>query len=348
MKISIHGLLAGLSLLSIGMPGQAQDIHWSGFLSVVGGKIVGGDENSVYDAGFFGYDGGIYDDKFEFNQESIIGLQGQTVLDDRLRATVQIIGRGGERFDVSAEWAYLSYDLTKTLTLNVGKFRHPVYYFSDFLDVGYAYDWIRPPTQVYNGPSAMTGANLYYSKVLGDYYLTSQAWYGSADTVWSGLDFEVFNNQGINVTWGRDWWRLRGVYHTTDFNLNNPPGAPLGTVIESDLKYHALALIIEHDDLQFIAEHTDMKVPGADIQRWWYATIGYTFGNFTPHFTYNRNPNNPINTAAWAQTSTVLTYGLRWDFHPGVAFKTEYVAYDYEDEAQADFGHLSFAIDMLF
>lgn len=351
MKKLTKPIIAGLALLLGASPCYSEKIRWNGFLSVVGGRIISGDDNSIYDGGFFGYDGGRYSgakSSFEFNQESMIGLQGQAVLDEKLRATVQIIGRGGERFQASAEWAYLSYDLNNAFTLNVGKFRHPVYYYSDFLDVGYTYHWIRPPTQVYNGPSAMTGANLFYSQLVGDFYITSQAWFGSAPVVWDGLNFDVYNNKGINFTFGQDWWKLRAVYHTTDFNLYDPPGAPVGTVVENKLTYYAFAAIIETDTIDVIAEYTDMKLPNVPLQKWWYISAGYSIGDFTPHITYNENPNNPINPYGWAQSAEVLTYGVRWDFHPGVAFKAEYVSYDYEAETQADFDHISFGIDMLF
>ena len=97
----------------------AGEIKWSGFMSVVAGKMLEDDQTS-YES---------YDDDILFSPESMIGLQGQALISDNFRGTLQVVGKGGnDDYNAQVEWAYVSYDVTNDLTVNAGRFRIPLYY----------------------------------------------------------------------------------------------------------------------------------------------------------------------------------------------------------------------------
>jgi hypothetical protein len=121
------------------LPSQAQDkIQWSGFGNIAAGMTTGSDDE------LFGYDNDV-----DFNPESLFALQAKANLSEKLSVTAQIMSRGSEDFDLGVEWAYLQYQLTDAASINVGKLRLPFYMYSDSLDVGYSYHWLRTPQSVY-------------------------------------------------------------------------------------------------------------------------------------------------------------------------------------------------------
>jgi len=76
----------------------------------------------------------------------------------------------------------LSYEINDSTQINAGKLRIPFYRYSDFLDVGYAYPWARPPQTVYNLVfSTFDGLSIVNNHTIGDWDSTVQAVYGSYD-----------------------------------------------------------------------------------------------------------------------------------------------------------------------
>lgn len=57
---------------------------------------------------------------------------------ENLSVTGQLVARG-DTSEVKAEWLYLSYQFNPNLRINVGRQRMPLFLYSDYMDVGYAY-----------------------------------------------------------------------------------------------------------------------------------------------------------------------------------------------------------------
>lgn len=273
----------------------AADINWNGFLSVAAGKTTTTDTTYLVEPTSDGY----YDDKVRFDPESVVGLQAQVILSDRLRSTIQMVSKGANDFNTTVDWAYLSYDLTDDLTLNAGRFRLPLFYYSDFLDVGYAYHWIRPPVEVYNAFTAgVEGINFYHSKLWGSVQLETQLWYGAIDSeiVVDGavsdfatdpetgqlvfdpitgapimsstpaeitIGFDVSNNAGITSTLSWNWLKFRLLYNETDIaqsvRTSIPQPIPLIVGADIDVTFLAAALMVDVDDLFVRSEYTRAK-----------------------------------------------------------------------------------------
>ena len=71
------------------------------------------------------------------------------MIDDRLSATPASGRVAPSNFKADVDWAYVSYELTPKLLVQAGHKRLPIYYYSDFMYVGYAYPWVRPPQDLY-------------------------------------------------------------------------------------------------------------------------------------------------------------------------------------------------------
>jgi hypothetical protein len=131
---------------------------------------------------------GIYEKEkgWQFDQESLIGVQIKE-FSSTFSATAQFIARANNPNQGSrptVDWAYLTWQPSEdsAWTFQAGRFRIPLYYYSDYLYVGYAYPWVRPAPDVYGWPIyAYNGANVSYRTQLGqsDWAMTATAWTGS-------------------------------------------------------------------------------------------------------------------------------------------------------------------------
>lgn len=257
-------------------PSNAAEINWNGFMSIAAGKTTTSDMTYLVEP----TSNGVYDNEIRFDPESVVGLQAQVVISDRLRATVQMVSKGANDFNTTVDWAYLSYALTNDLTMNAGRFRLPLFYYSDFLDVGYAYHWIRPPVEVYNAFTAgLEGVNFYHSKLFGAVQLETQVWYGAIDSESTSegtvseyaadpetgmpvLDpmfgfpvllsstpanittrFDVSNNTGITSTLSWNWLRFRLLYNETEIaqSVTTSIPQPTALIVDADLDVSFMA-----------------------------------------------------------------------------------------------------------
>lgn len=126
-------------------------IQMSGYGSFVAGKVVGGDPDPSGEKEFqvdF-YDYAFYTEELDFEQESMVALQLRADILEQLTATIQLVSKGADAWTPDIDWAYLTYELSESGSLMVGRRMLPMYYFSEYMEVGYAYPWIRPPANLY-------------------------------------------------------------------------------------------------------------------------------------------------------------------------------------------------------
>ena len=131
-------LLCLAMLFTLTSPSWAE-VTFNGFASIVGG-ITSNDEES-----YLGFE-----DNLDFREDTLGALQARAVVDDKTHITAQILARGEEDFEADFEWLYLTYSLTDDTDVLLGRVRTPLYHYSEYLDVGYAYHWIKPPEVFYS------------------------------------------------------------------------------------------------------------------------------------------------------------------------------------------------------
>lgn len=250
-----HSLALTIALCMMAPLTQAGDINFSGFLSVGGGFVD--DENSP---AYNGYD----EEDLTFNK-NLLGLQVTGQVNEKITATAQLIARSENDYEVNAEWAYLTWQASDSVKVRAGRLRTPFYMYSDFLDVGYAYAWITPPSEVYYLPfNNVDGIDVYATQTLGIFDTSIQAYFGSFDDelMLGGVPSEAKtrNQMGVAGTLGKDWWTLRAAYHQSELTVDVSPIPISPTMTMGDfataltsLGYpdNAARLLVEEDDAVF-------------------------------------------------------------------------------------------------
>lgn len=286
---------------------NAADIRWNGFASITGGIST---SEATRDDGqelrLYGYN----DDDFNFRPESKLALQASSNLGNGLSVTAQAIARGSDDFNVEMEWAFVSYDFGDASRINVGKLRIPFYQYSDFLDVGYAYPWIRPPQSVYDlFFSTMEGANLQFNGALGSWDSGVQLVLGRTanELTISGEESQadLRNLWGGAWTVNNDWLTLRAAYFQADTSITNTTLATIeGGLRAASFTDNADAFAVSEDKGSFVGlgfkadngnwlfagEVTQIKVEDSFIadQDSAYLTLGKTFNDLMFHITYEQ------------------------------------------------------------
>ena len=270
-------LAGGLSMMS----GLVQaEIQFNGFMSVGAGMTFDEDEQ------FAGYE-----DSLSFRPDSVVGLQASADLGDGLSATAQLVARGNDDSKVKAEWLYLSYQALPDLRVNVGRQRMPLYMYSDFLEVGYAYHWLRPPTTVYSSPiSSYDGLSALYSRYIGDLETTVQVVGGSyqeSDVLAPsgariGIDMQDYIGGVLSLAY--EPVTLRATYHQASLGLSDGAlfnglqalrGTGAGSVdlrraidLEGiDLTFMALGMTVDVADILFVARVNVIGLADVDCHR---------------------------------------------------------------------------------
>jgi hypothetical protein len=189
-------------------------LQLSGFARVVLGYLDEG--NATY----FGYDDGI-----SFDQQSLIGLQADYQIFDKLSATGQFVGHSGDLRESGLEWLYLTYAPTRSTRIKLGKQRIPFFNYSDSLDVGFAYPWVTLPQQVYSSIPFST-----FEGILANYQWSGkkvgfdiEGYWGSFDNTYnspgSEVPAEVDNLHGLITKINYDNWTFRTSYHSGDTDV---------------------------------------------------------------------------------------------------------------------------------
>ncbi|KZZ50995.1 hypothetical protein A3759_03580 [Thalassolituus sp. HI0120] len=160
-----------------------------------------------------------------FENDTMLGLQVSKPLSERTSATVQIIADGENDFHVDTSLAFISHALNENTDLRAGRLRIPFFYYSEFLDVGYAYNWVRPTSDVYSIPfDDYDGVDITHRFSLGDSDAQVQVNSGrrNKDINLFGENYESQLNRinGISLTLFSGDFTHRLGYQQTEMNLD--------------------------------------------------------------------------------------------------------------------------------
>ncbi|MCE9685360.1 hypothetical protein LZP73_03905 [Shewanella sp. AS16] len=312
-----------------------EKFNFNGFIS---GAYISSDNDAGYD-----YAGS----SANFDQDSKFGLQGAFQVNDSTQAVMQLMMRGEDNWDPELEWAYLSHSFANGIQVRGGKLRLPLFMYSDYLDVGYAQPWARPPEEVYNGVpvSAYTGLDISYDLELADSTLTFQGFGGSSRV---NANADLKNSLGGNLNWTDETWTLRATYAqgtlegkvTTQVNLSPDPSVPVYadyTLIAFDddkATFTGVGASYDNGNYLVVAEWTRSEIDGLypDTDSG-YLTLGYRINDFTPYATLAYlatqddaqrtivDQQSAVLAAAFNAERTSYSLGLRWDVLANIALK---------------------------
>jgi hypothetical protein len=343
-----------LLALAIASPAMANDLNINGFLSV-GASMLDVDDNSnkTLVAGA--------DNQGGFKQNTVLGIQIQKQVNDTTSATGQLVSRGSDDYSTEAAWAFVTYAANDDIDLRMGRLRVPFFQYSDFLEVGYAYNWVRPPGDVYRVPfSSIDGIDFTQRFSSGNLDGSVQVYYGrfqgdfDTQTDVYAADFRNFTGVVLSANMGNFGTRLS--YHQAELllDISDPTSvfsqaaagaAGISTLLADpsaaeDFSFEGqtsqfigAAFTYDNGTYSAVAEWTALEHENSlflDDQAW-LVGVSARMGVFTPHLTYssekdsfdsgNEGAIQELLPLQYEQTS--ITAGLRYDYDSSTALKFE-------------------------
>ncbi len=283
--------------------------EWAGF-GTIGAAVL--DDDSINEVN--GLPHNLLDEDVQFDVDSRLGFQGTTFFNENFSATLQVVADSAEEDEVQLEWAYLSYDVSESLKLRIGRQRRPLYELSDVLPVGYVYPWVRPPLEVYARDvqvyDEIDAIDVLYRFTVNEWDVSTELYYGGS----SGEalvakdeqgDYELRDDYGVILRMERDWLSLRLGYHRSpDFDVDPSEGlqslfqgleaAGFSDIVDDMRKeglegeFISISAGIDYEDWLMNAEviHVPVKGGAVPVEDSWYIMGGRRFGPWTLHLTY--------------------------------------------------------------
>ncbi len=314
---------------------QANAVEFDGFLTA--GFATHGEEGATYL--------NTITDDVRFDNDSKFGLQITADVAENMQVVSQVLASGAdENFDLDVEWAYLDWRLSDTISLRGGKVKEPVFLISDYIEVGYAYPWIRPPQEVYkNNPiNTINGMEALVQTEIGGMGLTIQPYIGTNTEQVPGistLEFDASNFFGAAIQLSSRNFTFQVSFLDTDVSVNGTfMGGSLSSTGTATLSSAGFSTDINNfvmyaeyvtRDIESTVTAPSMSEPPMDTlfadQDAWYVTLGYRMGKYLPHLTIASSEAEPVAmmgaTAGDSQDS--ITLGVRYEINDSAAFKFE-------------------------
>ncbi|MES2298491.1 MAG: hypothetical protein V4582_15710 [Pseudomonadota bacterium] len=284
---------------------------------------------------------------WQFDQESLVGVQIRKEFSPTLSATAQLVSRSnnptyGSR--PTLDWAYMTWQPSadSAWTVQAGRFRIPLYYYSDYLYIGYAYPWVRPMPDVYGWPIyAYNGANLTYRTQLGstDWAATFHGWTGGYTQKNDAYDTIIYWGDSTHESWkdilGGYVAANNGVIDVRAMMMTykdstwqeDAQGNRSYLLQVQDQKTRIMGLSVNMDYKNWLVKtevdrylQTDDVKGLNNIYKYALFSVGYQFGNWTPMYSQSR-----YRTVASPIEGRDTRYvSLRWDFAKNTALKVQY------------------------
>jgi len=201
----------------------------SGFYTIMAGKMLGGSHSNVQDYNCPCYisdyaQASVYTgtSRLQWKPDSKVGAQGSATYND-FSITAQAVVRGATGA-ANLEWLYGNYNLNNQISVQLGRKRLPMFYYSDVQDIGISLPWTHLPPSLYGWEAVnYNGINLRYQDRWSDWSATANLLAGDESINNSGY-WKIYNGRqsqssvkwsniiGGDLTLSRDWLETRAVY----------------------------------------------------------------------------------------------------------------------------------------
>jgi len=336
---------------------QSGSLRLTGFYNVTGAKVLSG--SSQGSAAPWSYQQwncpcsmqnweytGVYEKEkgFQLDQETLVGVQIRKEFSPTLSATMQLVARANNPNEGSRptiDWAYATWtpSTDSAWTFQGGRQRIPLYYYSDYLYIGYAYPWVRPAPDVYGWPIfTYDGVNATYRTQLGnsDWAMTVHGWTGGftqkddayytriyyttpTHDAWKkiigsyvAINNGIFDVRAMVMRHNETVWQDVGGMRTT--LLDNQPTRIMG--LSANMDYKNWLIKTEVDRFEQINPAQGIN----NVYKYMLAGVGYTYGKWTPMYTFSRY--RTVTAPIEGRNTQYLS--LRWDFMKDTALKVQY------------------------
>lgn len=343
--LAAAGMLTAATISSAATVGGVE-LNGSGFMTVGVGKMLGGSNQNVndYNCPCFASDyaqAGVYDNSsgLQWKPDSKLGLQGRASFAENLfSVTAQAVSRGAKDGAINLEWLYASLKVNDKVTIQAGRKRLPMFYYSDTQDIGVALPWAHLPPQLYGWEAVnYNGANISYQDQWGNWSATSNLMAGSENRQDSGY-WKIYNGRqnrtdvkwdnivGADLTLSKDWFETRLVYIQTNIEENSISGvwdpatqtyvASTGSTIKSQQQISGVAFNIDYNDWLVRSEFIQIKRPGNTwTDRAAIIGAGYHYGKWQPMITWAsyKGEATADSTQGYQEGHFTVSYTLRYD-----------------------------------
>ena len=281
-------------------------------------------------------------DSWRGDQLSKFGAQLTYGVTDTVGLTLQTTAKAyGDEWKANLEWAYLSWQSTDNLMLRFGRLRTPVYMYSESIDVGFSYPWLRLPDEVYSQVqlSNYEGADIVYNLPLSFATLSFQLAGGIA----KNRDYYIYDEEfdidydnvfGSSVSLAtNDFGTFRVGYVEADIDTDisgsftdifgNPGTASLLALDKDKGKFTSIGYQYDNGTWLTANEWTSRVIEndGSNSTDSFYLMGGRRFGDFLAHVTYAQLDEDEGRQSSW-------TLGLNYNILPTVVLKGEYKRVD--------------------
>jgi len=207
------------------------------------------------------------DDHWAFDNDTVLGIQGQYQISDKLSGVVQLLSRRNYKnnYQPSLDWAYISYKYNPNLRLRAGRFVSPVFLGSDTRNVNYSNVWVRPVIDLYSQSTInnIDGVDAIYSNFIGDGDISYQiqAYAGKFDKLYfPGESYIKFHHMaGLVGTVQYDSWTFRAGYMNAQHSVIDPEGnyvpGDMRMLVDTD---YNLGLTIDPDTTTYVSNIDDV------------------------------------------------------------------------------------------
>lgn len=281
-------------------------------------------------------------DSWRGDQLSKFGAQLTYGVTDTVGLTLQTTAKAyGDGWKANLEWAYLSWQSTDNLMMRFGRLRTPVYMYSESIDVGFSYPWLRLPDEVYSQVqlSNYEGADIVYNLPLSFATLSFQLAGGIA----KNRDYYIYDEEfdidydnvfGSSVSLAtNDFGTFRVGYVEADIDTDisgsftdifgNPGTASLLALDKDKGKFTSIGYQYDNGTWLTANEWTSRVIEndGSNSTDSFYLMGGRRFGDFLAHVTYAQLDEDEGRQSSW-------TLGLNYNILPTVVLKGEYKRVD--------------------
>lgn len=339
----VRHVLAAAVLACCASGSQALEFETSGFATLAVGRSSGpcvsglvtdrlNDECTRFVADWA--HAGVYERKWNAQPESRLGVQGTAKFNSQFSLTSQITARALNRQHLNLEWLYGEYRITPQWSVQVGRKRLPLFYYSDFQDVGYAYNTVRPSPDVYGWDVVnYNGASVAYNASVGEWAVRAEVLTGrensrknpfsrifnapEQDVRWSGIG-------GVTAEASKDWFSTRISYIRSSYEQTEPS---TGTLRASGGKKHEFigaAFNADLDDWILRSEVGTTKRESLGYRAAFYLlTAGYRIGDLTITGGHSRYREKVYDTGVVRFDHDSPLLALRYEVHKGGAVKLQ-------------------------
>ena len=228
------------------------------------------------------------------------GLNIMAIIDPKLTIATQFHGTSEK---VVFDWGFGRYQFNDSFAAKGGRMKYTGNLISEYIDVGYAYPWVRPPEVIYS-----ENADLFFESYNGASTVFTM---GEDETeysaeIYTGAEIEdegISHKKMVGVTLkavNEDYGEIRLAYnHST---LLTAPTLSDQSQNGKNKTYVTLGAKGYWNQFELIAEYAQSRVddiPAHDAYGA-FATLGYKIGRTMPHITYQKfDKKTGANQSGW-------------------------------------------------